>query len=172
MRHAAIFATALIASALGVLGVFYSATAIVILLLGVSTLGAMVGGVVVAASKPGERTTTIVVTFACLVPWLTIPVGRAISRRVVRDAQDYCNALIDVARQTHARTGHWPTTGPLEVPGRPLPWLLQPGRSVRYGFTFGADDHSFQCRFPDPTGARTSWQGEFATRWVWDHLLD
>jgi len=174
MRYVAYLSASVAATLAGLYAVFHRGGGFVMMMLGLSSVAVMAAIVVVALRPVGQRTGAVVAAVACALPWLLVPIGRVISKRVASDAQGYCAALIDVARNVHTRTGHWPAHGPLDVPGRARPWLLEPGRSVRYPFTFDASDSAFEYGFPDPTGVRTSWHGEATPdgHWVWEHTMD
>ncbi len=174
MRLVVFAAVSLAATALALVAVFHGGAPFVMFFLGLASVGAMVGMVVALVRTGRGRAGALAATVLCLLPWSLVPASKALSRRFVRDAQSHCDALIVVSRREHAARGAWPATRSLDVPGRARPWLLAPGRSSRYPFTFDARDDGFQCRFADPTAPRAFWHGEAtpAGRWVWEHLMD
>ncbi|MEI8255276.1 MAG: hypothetical protein WCJ30_06335 [Deltaproteobacteria bacterium] len=175
MRRIAVYAAvSLAAAAVALLSVFHGGAPFVMLFLGLASVAAMAWVVVALVREGSGRASALVAAALCMLPWSLVPVSKVLSRRLVRDAQGYCDALIVVSRQARATRSAWPTSGSLAVPGRARPWLLAPGRSSRYPFTFDARDDGFQCRFPDPTAPRAFWHGEASPggRWVWEHLMD
>jgi hypothetical protein len=174
MRYVPFGVLSLALSALGLYGIFHGAAPFVMLMLGLAGLGIMASFVVSVVARGSTRRAALFAMAACATPWLILPVGGLISRRLVRNAQSYCEALAPVARSQHEQTGRWPTVNEIAIVGLPRPWLLEQGRSVRYPFSFHADDYGFVCQFPDPTMPRLSFTGEGTPngRWVWEHLMD
>ncbi|MBS2030044.1 MAG: hypothetical protein JST54_19235 [Deltaproteobacteria bacterium] len=102
---------------------------------------------------------------------LDIPIAYAISDAMVENAKQYCEALGKCAdAQCPALTG-----APIPaLPNTPVPWLLQPGYSIRYSASFNSDATSDRCKFPDPFPVRADWEGEHVRggSWTWENLMD